>query len=238
MRRLILTATGLLCLTGASYPLNTAWGAPDKTSEPADEAPHRVGLIDINYIFSNYEKLKYEREDFVAGLKEAQVAYRAKEQKARDLQEELNKFTPDSPEFEARRNRLIKMSSELATDKKVMEMEFAKKEAKIYHTAYLEIQDAVEKLCDRYRFTVVMSFSRTEANSTDPRRVNQLLSQPIVYHRKRDDLSQAVLDYLNRKYLKSAGGEGRPVSDGKATPAAPKSAKKDSNLKPAGGTDR
>jgi Skp family chaperone for outer membrane proteins len=238
VRNLILTAAGFLCLAGASYSLNTAWGWPEKQKDPADEAPHRIGLIDITYVFSNYEKLKYEREDFVVVLKEAQAAYRNKQQKAQELQEELNKFTPDSPEFETRRNRLIKMSNELATEKKMMEMDFAKKEAKIYHAAYLEIQDAVERFCDRYRFTVIMSFTRNDPSSTDPRRVNQLLSQPIVYHRKRDDLSQGVLDYLNQKYLKSAGGEARPVSDGKSAPAAPKSAKKDDKLKPAVGTDR
>jgi len=238
VRKLILTATGFLCLAGASYSVNCAWGWPEKTKEAADEAPHRVGLIDINYVFSKYEKLKYEREDFLASVKEAQAGYVAKQKKAQELQEELNTFAQDSPEFEARRNRLVKMSTELASEKKLMEMEFAKKEAKILHTAYLEVQDAVEKFCDRYRFTVIMSFNRSDVSSADPRRVSQLLSQPIVYHRKRDDLSQGVLDYLNQRYLKAAGGEARPVSDTKAAPTAPRSAKKDKDVKPAGGTDR
>src|SRR5262245_65912209 len=111
-------------------------------------------------------------------------------------------------------------------------LDFQKKKAKLLHTAYLEVQDAVEKFCNHHKFTVIISFNRSDASSSDPQRVNQLLASPVVYHRKRDDLTQGVLDYLNQKYLKSAGGEGKPVKDGKAS--APRATKQDKEVIPDG----
>ncbi|MGE5193442.1 MAG: OmpH family outer membrane protein [Deltaproteobacteria bacterium] len=236
MRKFILIAAGFLCLGGGSYFLSATWGAP--TKDTAEEVPHRVGLIDISYVFSKYEKLKSELEELRAEYKEASAGLIAKQKQGQALQEEINEFTPDSPEFESRRNRLVKLSNELASDKKLMDMDFQKKEAKKYHTAYLEIQDAVEKFCDRYKFTVIIRFSRTDPGSTDPQRVSQLLNQPVVYHRKRDDLSQGVLDYLNQRYLKSAGGGEGKSAAGESRPMTNKPAKKDANLKGASGTDR
>ena len=62
MRKLILTATGLLCLAGGSYFLNTTMGAP---KEAAEDVPHRVGLIDTQYVFEHYEKFKHLGEEWL-----------------------------------------------------------------------------------------------------------------------------------------------------------------------------
>jgi len=235
VKKLILTATGFLCLAGGSYLLSTGWGQEKRPArEAAEDVPHRVGLIDIGYVFQKYEKLTFEMTELNAEMKEAETRWNAKKQKGVELQAELRDFTEDSPEFESRRNKLVKMSTDLEAERKMLGLDFQKKKAKLLHTAYLEVQDAVEKFCNHHKFTVIISFNRSDASSTDPQRVNQLLSSPVVYHRKRDDLTQGVLDYLNQKYLKSAGGEGKQITD-KDTKAAPKPAKKDDKLKPAGG---
>ncbi len=222
MKKLILTATGFLCLAGGSYLLSTGWGDDKKPPKEMEELPHRVGLIDIGYVFQKYEKLTYEMTELSAEMKEAENRWKAKQQKGVELQNELRDLNEDSPEFESRRNKLLKMSTDLEAERKMLGLDFQKKKAKLLHTAYLEVQDAVEKFCNHHKFTVIISFNRSEASSTDPQRVNQLLSSPVVYHRKRDDLSQGVLDYLNQKYLKAAG----PVTE--------KAPKKDKDVMPAG----
>jgi Skp family chaperone for outer membrane proteins len=239
VKKLILTATGFLCLAGGLFLLNTGWGQDRKPpKEPAEDVPHRVGLIDIGYVFQKYEKLTYELTELSAEMKEAETRWRAKQQKGVELQNELRDFTEDSPEFESRRNKLLKMSTDLEAERKLANMDFQKKRAKLLHTAYLEVQDAVEKFCNHHKFTVIISFNRSDPSSTDPQRVNQLLASPVVYHRKRDDLTQGVLDYLNQKYLKSAGGEGKQITDKENKAAAPKPTKKDKDVIPAGGTGK
>jgi Skp family chaperone for outer membrane proteins len=229
VRKLILTATGLLCLAGGSYVLSDAWGQEKRPAkEPAEDVPHRVGLIDVGYVFAKYEKLKYDREELMAEAKEVEAKLKAKQKKGLELTEEMREFAEDSPDFESRRARLVKMSTDFESETKLVKMDFQRKEAKVLHTAYLEVQDAVEKFCNQYKFTVIIRFQRADSSSTDPQRVNQLMNQTVVYHRNRDDLTDGVLKYLNDKYMKSAGGEARSVTD--------KPAKKDSKVKTVGGT--
>jgi len=230
VKKLILTATAFLCLAGGSYLLSTGWGQEKRPArEAAEDVPHRVGLIDISYVFQKYEKLTYEMTELSAEAKDVDAKLKAKQQKGVELQNELRDYAEDSQEYEIRRNKLLKMSSEFEAEKRMANMDFQKKKAKVLHTAYLEVQDAVKRMCDAHKFTVIISFNRGDTNSTDPQRVNQLLASPVVYHRKRDDLTQGVLDYLNQKYQKSAGDEGKDPKT-----AAPKPTKRDKEVIPAG----
>jgi outer membrane protein len=223
VKKLILIATGFVCLAGGSYFLANTWGAPQA---PAEEVPHRVGLIDIGYIFQNYEKLKHMAEEQKADEQAENAKLAAKYKKIQELAEELKSYNEGTPEFTARENKLTRMGSEFETERKMVGLELKKKGAKVFHQAYLEIQDAVEQLCDKYKFTVVIKFSRVDLGSTDPNKVTQLMNQPVLYHRKRDDLTDAVLKYLNGRYLQSAGEEAKPVTDSKPP-------KKDKKVTPA-----
>lgn len=225
MKKLILIATGFVFLAGGSYFLANSWGAPQA---PAEEAPHRVGLIDITHVLKNYTKLKELEEDLAAQAKEEQTKLNAKVKRIKDLQEEMKELTEGSPEFASRESKLNKLVSEVETENKMLQRQFQQKQAKMVHQVYLEIYDAVEKFCDRYKFTVVVKFNRIDLSSTDPAKVNQLISQPVLYHRVRDDLTDGVLKYLNERYQPTAGTEVKPVTDSKPP-------KKDKNLKPAGG---
>jgi Skp family chaperone for outer membrane proteins len=233
VRRLILTATGFLCLAGGSYFLSNTWGAPKETKEPSDDPPHRVGLIDVGYIFGKYDKLRAEIDELQAEAKTERDKLSAKVQRLKELQAQMKDLTEGSPDFAELDAKYTTLGSEVETKNKVLQRQFQQKEAKLFHQAYLEVQDAVELACDRYKFTVILRFNRTDPGGTDPQRVNQLLSSQVVYHRKRDDLTDAVLKYLNDKYGKSSGGAG----GGENRPLTNKP-KKDAKVQGAQGTDR
>jgi Skp family chaperone for outer membrane proteins len=237
VKKLILIATGFICLAGGSYFLAASSGAPQA---PAEEVPHRVGLIDMNYVFQNYDKLKELAEEHKAKLMAEEAKFKNKATKIQELQAELRELSEGSPEFTARETKLTRMASEFKTERDIVSMDLKKDEAKVTHQIYLEIHDAVEKFCEKFKFTVVIKFTRIDLSSTDPARVNQLMSQPVMYHRKRDDLTDGVVKYLNEKYHQSAGGEMKPVTEskppkGETTPLTEsKPPKKDKNVRPAG----
>ena len=225
MRKLILTATGIVCLAGGSFFLSATRGAPPK--ETTEDVPHRVGLIDIGYVFEHYEKLKYLNVEITEEMKEAQAKFTDKAKKGQEMQEKIKEFNEGSADYTALENKLVKLAAEMETEKKMLTNEFQKKRAKMVHQVYLEVYDAVEKFCNHHKFTVIIRFSRADLNSTDPNRVNQLMNQIVVYHRKRDDLTDGVVKYLNDR-LPTVAGDSKPMSDAKP-------AKKDKNVRPAGG---
>jgi len=227
VRRLMLIAAGFLCLAGGSYFLSAAWGQGKKDGA-AEDVPHRIGLIDMIYVLDNYEKSKYDREELKAAAQEAQAKLDAKRKNGQELQAQLKTFAEGSPEFEQRLAHLRRLEAEFKTDTESFQREFARQHAKNVHTAYLEIQDAVKKFCDYHKFTLVIQFNRNEPNSSDPKKNDQIMNQVVVYHRKKDDLSKGVTDYLNEKYLRDSGGE-KPAADAKPP-------KKDKKVAPAEAT--
>ena len=242
MRKLVLTATGFLCLAGTSYFFSTAWGQSGRKEAVIDDTPHRIGLIDISYVMQNYEKLKYISEDFKAEQQEEQAKFQAKVKRAKDLQAELKDFQEGTPEHASRQAKLDKLAYDLESDKKLAETKFRRSNAKVMHTVYLEVQDAVEKFANYYKYTMVIQFSRLDGASSDPNKIMQLLQQPVVYYRKgkddkgQDDLSQKVVDWLNKEYLKNSGGEAKApatnstaIEQTKGTKPTPNTPKKKAN---------
>src|SRR5258708_316412 len=84
-RKLVLTATGIICLAGTSYFFSTAWGQAGRKEAAVDDVPHRIGLIDINYVMQNYDKLKVLREEFSAEGQAEQEKWVAKRKRFQDL---------------------------------------------------------------------------------------------------------------------------------------------------------
>ncbi|MFN0054323.1 MAG: OmpH family outer membrane protein [Planctomycetales bacterium] len=201
VRNLILTATGLICLAGASYFLGSATGAGEGKTE---DVAHRIGLIDMAFVFEEYDKVKVLREDLKDAHEEAETKGKEKYRAIQELKQELSNFKEGAPDYVSRESKLASLASQFETFRQVTKRELARKEAKLVHTVYLEIQDAVEKLAKHNGYTMVLRFSREELNSTDPQKVAQVLARPVIYHRKRDDMTDAVLKMLNNQYNKDA----------------------------------
>ena len=245
MRKLILTATVCMCLAGGTYLLNSAVGEEKaaRKEAAAEEIPHRIALIDIQYVINSYDKWKYLQEELKADLQEEENKFKAKVKKLQEMAAELKDFKQDSPEYEARRQKAEKLDGDLQFDKKQIQGKLQREQAKMTLTVYHEVHDAVEKFCKHFNYTLVLQFNRSETNSSDPNRMMQIVNQPVVYYRKaesgkcKDDLSEPVAKWLNEKYAKDSGGEA-------GTGAAKTELKKDKKVRaaeatePASGTKR
>jgi outer membrane protein len=224
-----MTATGLVCLAGVSYFIGTASG---ENGAPTPPPAHKVGLIDIGHIFNEYDKLKILREEFTADWQESEAQAKAHVQKIQSLQQEMKQFGEGTPEFATREKKFATLTSEFETFKKVTQKDLARKEAKMYHTVYLEVQNEVDALCKQYGFTLVLRFSRDELNSAEPQKLAQGLSRTVIFHRPKDDLTTHVLKRLNESYQQNAG----PAAAGAAKkPAAASGIKQTKGQKPGTG---
>lgn len=201
MRKLILTASGLVCLVGVSYFMGSASGQPAKGA--ADDVVHKVGLIDMGHIFNEYTKLKMLKEEYTLDMQESETRAKGMVKKIQDLQSQLKELKEGSPEYTELEQKFAKFTSEFDTFRKVTQKDLLRKEAKMYHTVYLEVQDAVEKICKHYGYTLVLRFNKEDLNTTDPQKLIQGLNRQVVYHRNRDDMTGAVLKMINQQYEKA-----------------------------------
>ena len=207
MRKVIVSAAVVAILAGIVSFVGTARGqAPKSNSELA----HKVGLIDMAYVFKEYEKFTMLRTELQEEIKQSDQQARAKAEQIKKLQEELNSGTlkDNSPEYRAQEKQLAKAASEFEAFRKVAQRDFLRRESQIYKTIYLEVTDAVRKYADYYKYTLIIRFNREGLETAEnPQDVIKSMNRQVVYHRSEDDITESVLDFLNREYKKSAGAK-------------------------------
>ncbi len=181
----------------------------------APAAPVKIGLVDMARVFKEYNKF----EDMRASLKaEMEVALAEAKKIAADaekVKEELKLLKPGSAEFIKRETDLAQLSSDFETKRKVANVQYQRKEAEIFQDIYVDSVGVIKLYAEHFKFSMVMRFNSAELDKTNPSSLANGLNKLVIYHRPQDDITDAVIDYLNRKYT--------PVN-----PAAPRQATKPS----------
>ena len=175
---------------------------------------HQVGLIDMANVFKEYDKFKALSEALRAQVEESDQEAQAMVAEMQRLQAQLtdedNTLIPGSPGYAAIERQLIEGQTNLETFRKVKQLEFLRKEADIYKTVYLEVQDAVTMYAEHYNYTLIMRFNRAKVEDAEnPQEIIQSMNRPVVYYNDQDDLTEPILRYLNQQYGGTTGATGQ-----------------------------
>ncbi len=176
MKKLISSVCAVAVLTGvlniawsqtAKPPRDTAGGAAaPKTAD--DNRPHRVGLIDMAYVFKNYKKFDFLREDLKSKIAGSEEEAKLLAEQIKKLQLEMKELKEGHPDFTAKEKQLTKLTADFESFRRSTQREILKAESEIYHTVYMEVSDAVKKYSKYYGYTLVLRFNRDELNAEDP----------------------------------------------------------------------
>jgi len=167
----------------------------------------KVGLIDMEEVFKNYEKFnalhnefKTEMESHKAGLKSV---YDRLQQTQKQLQDPLiKKGSPKYVELEA---SFTKQKAAFEAEVQTKNLKFKRREVEIYKTVYGEVQDMCEAYAKHYGYSLIMRFRRPTFDATDPEAIARDLASPVVYYNSGDDITEKIYKALNNEYRKVAG---------------------------------
>jgi outer membrane protein len=222
VKKLIVSLAAVALVAGTLVYSRTGSG-----QEPAAAAgpAHQVGLIDMAEVFKKYDKFTTLSEALKKDVEASDAEAKAKVEALQSMQAKLQGGTlvEGSPEYTALEQQLVEGSTQLEAFRKLKQRDFLKKEAEIYKTVYLEVQDMVRRYAQYYKYTVIMRFNRAKVEDAEnPQEIINSMNRPVVYYHDQDDITDPILQSLNQQYNKSA----RPAA---AAPA---------NGAPAGGTAR
>lgn len=207
MKKVTLSVLALF-VTGVGCIVGNAWAKPG--DETREEIPHKIGLIDINYLFNHYEKFTMMREELQAEAKDEEGKMRSEVERLQSMQKQLKDFENGSKDFLNKEREITELTVKLQSEQKVLQGQFLRKEAKIHQTVYQEVTDMVEKFCEKRKYTLILKFNREEMNGDDPREVQFVLQKQVVYSRPEDDITEVVLKVMNDRYQPAAGGKTSP----------------------------
>ncbi len=202
MKKFILSAAAVVAFAGLLW---FTVSAPSARAQSGTAKPMatKIGLIDMAEVFKEYKKFEALREGLKDDIKATDVKAKRMATQAQALQVKLKSgnFKTDSPEYRQIESQLIQLQAEFTTFKNQSQREFMKKESQIYKTVYLEVSDAVAKYAGYYKYTLVLRFNRKSLeDADDPQGVLQSMNKQIIFSQQEDDITDSVVDYLNRLY--------------------------------------
>lgn len=203
MKKLIALASVVVVVAG----LTLANAARGQNQAAQADGPHKVGLIDMAHVFKNYKKFEAQREGLKAEIAKTDELAKQKAEQIKGLQAQLKDFKEGTPDYAAVEKQFLKATTEFEAFRKTQQREFLRKESTIYKNIYLEVSDVVQKYATKFEYTLVIRFNRDDSESSEnPQEIMQRMNKQVVYHRTSDDITDSVLDYLNRSYERTAGG--------------------------------
>ncbi len=189
----------------------------------AASATHQVGLIDMAHVFKNYDKFKSMTEDMQADAKKAQSDAEAMVEQMKQIQTAMQGLQEGSADYIKNETAILTLQTKLESFRKVQQREFLRKEAEIYKTVYMEVQEAVQKYAKYYKYTLVLRFNRQSVDAAEnPQEIITSMNRQVVHYREQDDLTDPILSFLNEEYQRSTSGATAPAREAKGPAPAVK----------------
>ncbi len=202
MKRLTLTLAACLLATNLAFSQ-----APSAAPSAAPAAPslHKVGLIDMAHIFKNYDKFKALTESLQKEIEASDADAKKMLDQLQARQQLLTSGTlaEGSPDYTKAETELLEMQTNLEAFRRKAQRDFLRKEADVYKTVYMEVEDAVTRYARYYKYTLILRFNRQTVDSAEnPRDVISGMNRQVVFHRSDEDITDPILSHLNGEWQK------------------------------------
>ena len=182
--------------------------AQEAAAPSSPSSPHQIALIDMAFIFKNYDKFKDQTASLQKAAEDAEAEAQKMMEQGKQLQQQLQTMQAGSPDYTKLESELIGLKNKLETFRQIEQQKIVRQQADVYKTIYLEVQDVVRRYATHYDYSLVMRFSREEVSaSTNPQAILQSMNRQVVHYQPQDDITEPILSYLNDNYKKTASAK-------------------------------
>jgi Skp family chaperone for outer membrane proteins len=183
-------------------------GAP--VAQPQPQRPRSpVAVVDISRIFKENQRFRAMLDQMRKDVEGAEAALRKEGEELRGLANQLKQYQPGTADYRRTEEAVATRNAQLQLKKNFQQKEFMEREAKIYFDVYSQVEQEVAYVAQRYGFEMVLRFNDVEMdNPGDRQKILQAVNKAVVFHHPLLDITQPVLERLNRPET------ARPVNGG------------------------
>lgn len=175
-------------------------------SATTTQAADNIGVINIADVFDGYQMTTDLERLFQ--LREQQIKEQSQTRLSEldTLRKELEAFAPGTPDFDERYRTLAHLEAEyqvwLGFEQRMLREEHMRRLMQIYE----DTQSAVRGVAESRGIDLVLTYDRLSADAPDSVSMRQqILLQKVIYANDKIDLTQPVLEQLNRAYQERGG---------------------------------
>ncbi len=170
------------------------------------QAADNIGVVNIADVFDGYQMTTDLERLFQ--LREQQIKEQSQTRflELDTLRKELEAFAPGTPDFDERYRTLARLEVEyqvwLGFEQRMLREEHMRRLMQIYE----DTQSAVRGVAESRGLDLVLTYDRLSADAPDSVSMRQqILLQKVIYANDKIDLTQPVLEQLNRAYQERGG---------------------------------
>jgi outer membrane protein len=175
------------------------------TAPTAADLPHKVGLVDVGHIFSNYEKLKDRRDALQKEIEASDGELKSIQEQIQGLQEQLKSVTKGTDAATQMEQKLTELNAAGQAKMSNLRREFVRKEVAMYKDIYDEVSQMVAAYANARgrNYTLILRFQRDPSAEAgdDPNKIMAKVNQLVVYHQDADDITDTILKFMNDQYV-------------------------------------
>jgi Skp family chaperone for outer membrane proteins len=168
---------------------------------PAKPPPSRVAVCDVIKVFNNYERGLSLSKEFDQRTEQIKAEDDRRGKEIQNLVERLEALKPGSKEYETQYQEMQKLAIQRRVWFEMQQQSIGREHVRLTEQMYRETLDAVAKVAEERGFDVVLNregVSITSRSTTEL--LNKIALRKCLYAKDSSDLTQLVLDRINRQY--------------------------------------
>lgn len=165
----------------AQTPAGAGAGRTPVTPVAPRPSGTNVAVLDISLVFEHYPAFQTQMTELKTQVEQFEGFLKDEQKKLLELRDQLEGYTPGSPEFKKLEGEMARMNSELQIKMAQQRREFLEKEARIYFDGYSEVYGVVSTLAQRNDIRLVLRFSSESMKPDDRSSVLSGVNRPVIY---------------------------------------------------------
>ena len=110
----------------------------------------------------------------------------------------------------SKEEELIKIETSAKTYAAVAKQQVMRRELEIQSEMFQAVQKALDKFAETNGYSMVLNAHKLDESVENPNELTRTMLQTVTWHRNREDITDAVIQYLNQRY--AAGDNVQPAS--------------------------
>ncbi len=191
-----LAVLAALVLVGAGF-----WSWNDSKAQTAATPPTRIAVVDIEKVFNDFQQTEDLNDQFEQRRKEMAAEAEKRRQAINQKKLELEAFAPDSPDYLPRNKELLRLQIEANVYEQMVKADLLRERKVWMELTYKQISDAIARLAKQRGYDLVLTYEELDTDVPDEAALRQqIMLRKVIYADPRVDLTDPVLEELNREY--------------------------------------
>ena len=170
-----------------------------------------VAVVDTRYILENHPTMKSEMENIKTQMEAADKQMAEKRDAIVKQMEQLREqYVEGTPEYDRAEKAIAEQDTEFRLELVKKRKEFETAQANLMYKIYSEINVLLKYWSDNYGISMIVRVNREQMDPKKPETVQMVMSQDVLYFSKSVDLTEPLLDYLNKQAGKTANAGAAP----------------------------